>query len=48
MTALHVSRLGARPAAMLAHRKGRATTTEGRAMPPAGSLFVLSDGVSAA
>jgi hypothetical protein len=48
MTALHVSRLGARPAVMLAHHKGRATTTEGGARPPAGSLFEVSGGVSAA
>jgi len=27
---------------MLAHHKGRATTTEGRARPPAGSFFVPS------
>jgi hypothetical protein len=48
MTASHVSRLGARPAVMLAHHKGRATTTEGRARPPSGSFFVISGGVSAA
>ena len=48
MTAWQVSRLGARSAVMLAHHKVRATTTEGPAMPPAGSLFVPSGVVSAA
>lgn len=48
MTAWHVSRLGAWSAVMLPHQKGRATTFEGHAMPPSGSLFVNSGVVTAA
>ena len=47
-TALRVSRLGARAAVMLGHHprdlRGRATTTEGVARPPGGSLFPTSGG----
>ncbi len=43
-TALQVSGLGARPAVMRAHHKGRATTTEGPARPPAASPFPTSGG----
>ncbi len=44
LTALRVLRLGAWSAVMLAHHKGRATTSEGPARPPEGSLFAAPGG----
>ncbi len=44
MTALRVLRLGAWSAVMLAHHKGCATTSEGPARPPEGSLFAATGG----
>ncbi len=44
LTALRVLRLGAWSAVMLAHHKGRATTSEEPARPPEGSFFAASGG----
>ena len=44
LTALRVFRLGAWSAVMLAHHKDRATTSEGPARPPEGSLFAAAGG----
>ncbi len=44
LTALRVVRLGAWSAVMGAHHKGRATTSEGPARPPEGSLFAATGG----
>ncbi len=43
-TALRALRLGAWSAVMGAHHKGRATTSEGPARPPEGSLFTATGG----
>ncbi len=44
LTALQALRLGAWSAVMWTHHKGRATTSEGPARPPEGSLFAATGG----